>query len=82
MRGQGPLVAPATGAVALGVERLGQTRALHGDGRELRLAWRVRSKIFDPADAGQRADVRQIRRVKTFWRRARQKLFLAFRAAE
>ena len=65
VRAQGPFVASAAGAAALGCQRLGQAGTLHRNRREQRLARRFRGEIFDPPDAGQREDVRQIRRVKS-----------------
>ena len=44
------------------VQRLGQIGTLHRNRREQRLARHIRIQIFDPPDAGQREDVRQVRR--------------------
>ena len=52
---------PAARAAALGVERLGQAGTLHRDGREHGFARRLRGEVPHPPDAGQRADVRQVR---------------------
>jgi 2,3-bisphosphoglycerate-independent phosphoglycerate mutase len=60
---QGPFVASAAGAAALGVQRLGQAGTLHRNRREQRLARRVPGEIPHPPDAGEREDVRQVRRV-------------------
>ncbi len=59
-------MASATTAVALGDQRVGQARTLHGNRGELGITGCVRREIFDPPDASERENVRQIRRVNIF----------------
>src|SRR5262249_5795819 len=63
VRVEGPLVASATGAAELGVFGHGQARSLHRDRRESRVAGNFRSEISRAIDAGERENVRQVRRV-------------------
>jgi 2,3-diphosphopglycerate-independent phosphoglycerate mutase len=66
VRNQRPFMASAAGVAALGGERFGQAGTFHRDRRELRFARRVQIEIFDPPDAGQCENVRQVRRVNEF----------------
>ena len=61
VRGEGTFLASPAFAAHLRLQRIGQTRSLHGNRSQPWLAWRFRGQISHPLDAGQRPDVRQVR---------------------
>ena len=66
VRAQGPFLASAAGAAALRDQRLGQAGTVHRNRRQQRLAGHLPGEIPHPPHAGQREDVRQVRRVRRF----------------
>ena len=56
-------MASPAGPVALGLFRVRQAEAIHGDQREFRIDRRYRGEVSHALDASECEDVRQVRRV-------------------